>query len=141
MRVQRDGGARAEAMPHHEVGHRDQAMRAHQRLRHRMPLDGQAKPFQQRGHPLRMRRAIARRVVRRGADERREEGGLAIPLRLQEGIDARRRTIIRHGTSPVPPGLHRPSRGRGRAHIPGRENPLTNGASGPTLGAAMTLPA
>jgi hypothetical protein len=63
--VERDHRTRAEAAPDHEVGGRDHAVLAHQRVRYRMALDCEAAALQQLRGALGMRGAVARRVVRR----------------------------------------------------------------------------
>ncbi len=78
--LQRDRGSRSEALAHDEVGRGDHAVGADDVGRHRMPLDREAEPFEQLGRALRVRRAVARRVVGRNLHQLGEEPRLVVAL-------------------------------------------------------------
>jgi hypothetical protein len=87
MRIERDDGARAEPLADDEVRRGNHAVRADRVGRHRMPLDGKAEVCQEGGGSFRMRRAVARRIVRRNLHELRKKTRLRVALPCEKVFD------------------------------------------------------
>ena len=107
MRVQRDHRPLTETVTDDEVGGGDHPRRAHGLCRHGMTFDREAQCLQEPGRIGGVRRAIARRVVRRVADERREEGDLLLEAGKDRAADCvvnthciRNLVFDAHGISP-----------------------------------------
>ena len=71
--VEGDRRAVAVASANDQVGDRSEAVLAHQRLGHRIAVDGEAEAFEQRRRRLGVRRVVARRRVGRHAHQRLQE--------------------------------------------------------------------
>ena len=101
MRIQGDHRPtfrfRAKTMADDQVGGRDHPRIPHQRLRHRVTLDGEAQRLQQLRRERGMRGAVPWRIIGGIAHERRQK----VDLLLETGEDGRADPIIKtHGISP-----------------------------------------
>ena len=89
MRIERDdrSAAGAEAHSYHQVRTADHAVGLDRRVRHDMALDDEAQRFQQRRRLLRVRCAIAGRIVGRNANQLGQEPLGIAAVRGDERMD------------------------------------------------------
>ena len=103
MGVERDRApALPEPAPRDQVGRRDHAVGLDEVFRNLVPLDLEAKPFQQRGDDFGRAVAIAGRIVRRNLHDLGEEARLRLGVLAHEVMD--RALDRRHRIAPFSNG-------------------------------------